>query len=115
MPLGSGHGIVWLGQKATSNLAFCSRKSTAGVSDDRLRMGRGLFLGYRSGWTKRQAVTGGQRLCLCEVWVDGSNKEPVRVQLNSSPAVGTSCFGLIAPLWEMGLMPRSHFLDGEST
>lgn len=40
---------------------------------------------------------------------------PIEVQLNSSPAIGTFYFGLVAPLWEMGLRPRSHLLDGEST
>ena len=51
MILGSRDGIVWLGHKATSNLAFFSRKSTPEVSDDRLRMERLFWATGSSGWS----------------------------------------------------------------
>lgn len=53
---------------------------------------------------------GGQGLGLCEMW----EIAPIGLQLNSLPAIGTFSFGFV-PLWEMGLMPHSHFLQGKST
>lgn len=109
MLLGSRDGIVWLGHKATSNLAFCSHNSTAGVSDERVRT-EGLFWAIGPGGPNVSLVTGGPGLGQCEMW----EIAPIGLQLSSLPAVGTCCFAFV-PLWEMGLMPPSHFLEGEST
>lgn len=97
MLLGSRDGIVWLGHKATSNLVVCSCNSTAGVSDDRLRM-EGLFGAPGPGRPNVRLVTGGQGLGQCEMW----EIAPVGLQLSSFPDMGTWCFGFV-PFWEMGL------------